>query len=154
MVKEPTCESLSLPRFVYCSSTEHDHQKQMCKSRERTRTGKKFSQQQLQWVDKASSRVGDVPKGWWICLSHRKLILANDKCCSCWSLQGHSKKAIQIPILKRLYTVIDEVGRNNRKNVINYDPWTKWCYVVASQLQNLFTPKTKERDIRKYGKPP
>ena len=34
-------------------------------------------------------------------------------------------------------------------------PRTKWYnnYAEARQLMNLFTPKTKERDIRKYGKP-
>ena len=40
-------------------------------------------------------------------------------------------------------------------NVTDYKPRTKWYnnYAEARQLINLFTPKTKERDIRKYGKP-
>ena len=39
-------------------------------------------------------------------------------------------------------------------NVTDYTPRTKWCnnYAESRQLINLFTPKTKERDIRRYGK--
>ena len=39
-------------------------------------------------------------------------------------------------------------------NVTDYKPRTKWCnnYAESRQLINVFTPKTKERDIRKYGK--
>ena len=40
-------------------------------------------------------------------------------------------------------------------NVTDYKPRTKWCnnYAEVRQLINLFTPKTKERDIGKNGKP-
>ncbi|CAH3165734.1 unnamed protein product, partial [Porites lobata] len=60
-----------------------------CVKEERTRTGKKCSQQQLRRVDKALSRAGDIPEGSWICLSHRNLIIAEDKRCSCPSSWGH-----------------------------------------------------------------
>ena len=43
---------------------------------------KMFGEQQLRRVDKALSRAGDIPEGSWICLSHRNLILAEDKRCS------------------------------------------------------------------------
>ena len=57
----------------------------------RTRTGKKCSQKQLGMVDKALSRAGmyredQTAEGSWICLSHRNLILAEDKRCSCPSM--------------------------------------------------------------------
>ena len=66
-------------------------------------------------------------------------------------LRGDTVKSCKIPIRERLYAVFDEVGRDN---VTDYKPWKKWCnnYIEARQLTNLFTPKTKERDIRKYGK--
>ena len=51
-----------------------------CIKEARTRTGN--CEQQLRRVDKALSRAGDIPEGSWICLSHRNLILAEDKCCS------------------------------------------------------------------------
>ena len=53
-----------------------------CIKEARTRTGKKCCEQQLRRVDKALSRAGDIPEGSWICLSHRNLILAEDKRCS------------------------------------------------------------------------
>ena len=84
-----------------------------CVKEERTRTGKKCSQQQLRRVDKASSRAGDIPEGSWICLSHRNLILAEDKRCSCPSSWGHSKVLSKHPIPDRLYRVFDDVGRNS-----------------------------------------
>ena len=43
---------------------------------------KKCCEQQLRRVDKALSRAGDIPEGSWICISHRNLILAEDKRCS------------------------------------------------------------------------
>ena len=58
-----------------------------CIKETRTRTGKKWPRR----VDKALSRAGDIPKGLWICLSHRNLILAEDKRCSCSSSWGHGK---------------------------------------------------------------
>ena len=39
----------------------------------------KCCEQQLRRVDKALSRAGDIAVGSWICLSHRNLILAEDK---------------------------------------------------------------------------
>ena len=53
-----------------------------CIKEARTRTGEKCCEQQLRRVDKALSRAGDIPEGSWICLSHRNLILAEDKRCS------------------------------------------------------------------------
>ena len=53
-----------------------------CIKEARTRTGKKCCEQQLRRVDKALSRAEDIPEGSWICLSHRNLILAEDKRCS------------------------------------------------------------------------
>ena len=53
-----------------------------CIKEARTRTGKKCCEQQLRRVDKALSRAGDILEGSWICLSHRNLILAEDKRCS------------------------------------------------------------------------
>ena len=53
-----------------------------CIKEARTRTGKKCCEQQLRRVDKALSRAGDIPEGSWSCLSHRNLILAEDKRCS------------------------------------------------------------------------
>ena len=41
--------------------------------------GIKCCEQQLRRVDKALSRAGDIAVGSWICLSHRNLILAEDK---------------------------------------------------------------------------
>ena len=116
----------------------------MCKGRENM-DRQKCSQQQLLRVYKALLRAGDVPKGSWICLSHRNLI----------SLWGHSKKPSKISILERLYTVIDKVGRNNWKTLATTTLGKNGAinYAVAGQLKNLFTPKTKDREIRKYGKP-
>ena len=53
-----------------------------CLKEARTRTGKNCCEQQLRRVDKALSIAGDIPEGSWICLSHRNLILAEDKRCS------------------------------------------------------------------------
>ena len=53
-----------------------------CIKEARTRTGKKCCEQQLRRVDKVLSRAGDIPEGSWICLSHRNLILTEDKRCS------------------------------------------------------------------------
>ena len=53
-----------------------------CIKEARTRKGKKCSEQQLRRVDYALSRPEDTPEGLWICLSHRNLILAEDKRCS------------------------------------------------------------------------
>ena len=39
----------------------------------------KCCEQQLRRVDKALSRAGDIAVGSWTCLSHRNLILAEDK---------------------------------------------------------------------------
>lgn len=65
------------------------------------------------------------------------------------------KKPSKISILERLYTVIDKVGRNNWKTLATTTLGKNGAinYAVAGQLKNLFTPKTKDREIRKYGKP-
>ena len=41
--------------------------------------GIKCCEQLLRRVDKALSRAGDIAVGSWICLSHRNLMLAEDK---------------------------------------------------------------------------
>ena len=74
---------------------------------------RKKSEQQLSRVDKALSKTGDIPEGSWICLSHRNLILAKDKRCSCPSSWGHGKTLSKRPIPERVYVVFDEVGRNS-----------------------------------------
>ena len=105
---------------------------------------------QLRSVDWVLSRAEGVSaEGSWTCLKHRKAILAEDKRCSCpssWDTVNSSK----IPVLQRLYAAFDEAD-----NVTDYKPRTKWCNKLcrSRQLKNLFTPKTKERDNRKYGKP-
>ena len=76
----------------------------------RTRTGKKCCEQQLRRVDEALS---SIPEGSWICLSHRNLILAKDKRCSCPSSWGHGKTLSKRPIPERVYVVFNEVGRNS-----------------------------------------
>ena len=110
--------------------TERDHRKKMYK-------GIKRCEQQLQRVDKALSRAGDIAVGSWICLSHRNLILAEDK-----RLCG-----------ERLYAVFNEVGK---MSVTEYKSGTNWCNKCsiladkefASHL--MFTPrKQKKSDIRK-----
>ena len=113
MLKEPTCESLSPLRFVLLSLSLSVTTGRRCIKEARTRTGKKCCEQHLRRVDKALSRAGDIPEGSWICLSHRNLILAEDKRCSCPSSWGHSKILSKRPIPERLYAVFDEVGRNS-----------------------------------------
>ena len=55
------------------------------------------------------SRAGDIPEESWIFLSHRNLILAEDKRCSSPSSRGHSKILSKRRIPERLYEVFDEV---------------------------------------------
>ena len=95
-----------------------------CVKEARTRTGKKCCEQQLRRVDKALSRAGNIPEGSWICISHRNLILAEDKRCSCPSSWGHGKILSKRPIPERLYAVFDEVGKNS---VAEYKSGTNWC---------------------------
>ena len=95
-----------------------------CVKEARTRTGKKCCEQQLRRVDKALSRAGNIPEGSWICLSHRNLILAEDKRCSCPPSWGHGKILSKRPIPERLYAVFDEVGKNS---VAEYKSGANWC---------------------------
>ena len=95
-----------------------------CIKEARMWTGKMCCEQQLRRVDKALSTAGDIPEGLWIRLSHRNLILAEDKRCSCPSLWGHGKILSKRSIPERLYAVFDEVGRNN---VTKYKSGTNWC---------------------------
>ena len=95
-----------------------------CIKEARTRTGKKCCEQQFRRVDKALSRAGDILEGSWICLSHRNLILAEDKSCSCPSSWGHRKILSKSPIPKRLYVVFDQVDRNS---ITEYKSGTNWC---------------------------
>ena len=95
-----------------------------CIKEVRMRTGKKCCEQQLRRVDKALSRAGDIPEGSGICLSHRNLILAEDKRCSCQSSWEHGKIKSKRPIPGRQYAVVDEVGRNS---ITEYKSGTNWC---------------------------
>ena len=105
-----------------------------CIKEARTRTGKNCCEQQLKRVDKALSRTGGIPEGSWICLSHRNLILAEDKRCSCPSSWGHSKILSKRPIPERLYAVFDEVGRYS---VTEYKSGTNGVTNAASsQIKN------------------
>ena len=79
--------------------------------------GIKCCEQQLRRVDKALSRAGDIAVGSWICLSHRNLILAEDK-----RLCG-----------ERLYAVFNEVGK---MSVTEYKSGTNWynkCSILADK---------------------
>ena len=94
--------------------------------------GIKCCGQQLRRVDKALSRAGDIAVGSWICLSHRNLILAEDK-----RLCG-----------ERLYAVFNEVGK---MSVTEYKSGTNWCNKCsiladkefASHLVTARKPKKK-----------
>ena len=119
-----------------------------CVKEARTRTGKKCCEHQLRRVDKALSRAGDIPEGSWICLSHRNLILAEDKRCSCPSSWGHGKFLSKRPIPERLYAVFDEVGKNS---VTEYKSGTNWCnkcsILADKELAShpMFTPRKQKK---------
>ena len=124
-----------------------------CIKEARTWAGKKCCEQQLRRVDKALSRAGDIPEGLWICLSHRNLILAEDKRCSCPSSWGHGKILSKRPIPERQYAVFDEVGK---KSVTEYKSGTNWCNKCSILVdKELATPphvhsqEAKKSDIRK-----
>ena len=117
-----------------------------CIKEARTRTGKKSCEQQLRRVDKALSRAGDVTEESWICLSHRNLILAEDKRCSCPSSWGHSKILSNRPIPERLYAVFDEVGRNS---VTEYKSGTNWCNKCSILAGKEFAPHRTPRKQKK-----
>ena len=70
-------------------------------------------------------------------------------------LRGHTVLPSKIPDPWETVCSIWRGGQEQPDNVAEYKPRTKWCnnYAEDRQLINLFTPKTKERDIRKYGKP-
>ena len=108
-----------------------------CIKEARTRTGKKCCEQQLRRVDKALSRAGDIPEGSWICLSHRNLILAEDKRCPCPSSRGQSKILSKRPIPERLYEVFDEVVRNS---VTGYLGQTGETNAASAQIKNSHPP--------------
>ena len=109
---------------------------------------KKCCEQQLRGVDKALSRAGDIPVGSWIYLSHRSLILAEDKRCSCPSSWGHRKILSKPPIPERLYAVLDEVCRNS---VTEYKSGTNWCNkfsILADKefaSHRMFTPRKQKK---------
>ena len=119
-----------------------------CIKEARTRTGKKCYEQQLRRVDKALSRAGDIPEGSWICLSHRNLILAEDKRCSCPSSWEHSKTLSKRPIPERLHAVFNEVGKNS---VTEYKSGTNWCNkcsILADKefaSHPTFTPRKQKK---------
>ena len=124
-----------------------------CIKEARTRTGKKCCEQQLRRVDKALSRAGDIPEGSWICVSHRNLILAEDKRCSCPSSWGHSKILSKRPIPERLYAVFHEVGRNSFTENKSGTNWCNKCSILADNefaSHRMFASrKQKKSDIRK-----
>ena len=70
-------------------------------------------------------------------------------------LRGHTVLPSKIPDPWETVCSIWRGGQEQPDNVAEYKTRTKWCnnYAEDRQLINLFTPKTKERDIRKYGKP-
>ena len=93
-------------------------------------------EQQLRRVDKALSRAGDIAVGSWICLSHRNLILAEDK-----RLCG-----------ERLYAVFNEVGK---MRVIEYKSGTNWCnkcsippHVHSQEAKKKVTSENKEKHTK------
>ena len=119
-----------------------------CIKEARTRTGKKCCEQQLRRVDKALSRAGDIPEGSWICLSHRNLILAEDKRCSCLSSWGHSKILSKRPIPERLYEVFDEVGRNSVTEYKSATNWCNRCSILADKefaSHRMFSPRKQKK---------
>ena len=119
----------------------------------RTRTGEKRCEQQLRRVDKALSRAGDILAESWICLSHRNLILAEDKPCSSSSSWGHGKILSKRLIPDRLFAVFDEVGKNS---VIEYKSGTNWCnkcsILADKEIRvppHVHSQEAKKSDIRK-----
>ena len=94
--------------------------------------GIKCCEQQLRRVDKALSRPGDIAVGSWICLSHRNLILAEDK-----RLCG-----------ERLYALFNEVGT---MSVTEYKSGTNWCNkcsILADKefaFHLMFTPRKQKK---------
>ena len=120
-----------------------------CIKEARTRPGKKSCEQQLRRVDKALSRAGDIPEGSWICLSHRNLILAEDKRCSCPSSWRQGKILSKRPI-PRLYALFDKVGRNSVT-----ESRTNWCKKRGILADKGFAshpcslPGSKKSDISK-----
>ena len=122
-----------------------------CIKEARTRTGKKSCEQQLRRVDKALSRAGDIPEGSWICLSHRNLILAEDKRCSCPSSWGQGKILSKRPI-PRLFAVFDEVGRNSVTEYKSGKNWRNKRSILADKefaSHPCSLPGSKKSDIRK-----
>ena len=100
--------------------------------------GIKCCEQQLRRVDKALSRAGDIAVGSWICLSHRNLILAEDK-----RLCG-----------ERLYAVFNEVGKMSLPNTSLGTNWCNKCSILADKefaSHLMFAPRKqkKKSDIRK-----
>ena len=106
------------------SPIERDHRKKMYK-------GIKCCEQQLRRVDKALSRAKDIAVGSWIYLSHRNLILAEDK-----RLCG-----------ERLYAVFNEVGK---MSVIEYKSGTNWCNKCSILADKEFAshPENKEKHTK------
>ena len=118
-----------------------------CIKEARMQTVKKCCEQQLRRVDKALSRAGDILEGSWICLSHRNLILAEDKRCSCPSSWGHGKILSKRSIPERLYAVFDEVGRNSITEYKSRRNWCNKCSILADK-EFVSLPGSKKSDIR------
>ena len=125
--------------------TERDHRKKMYKGSEDA-DRKNCCEQQLRRVDKALSRAGDIPEGSWICLSHRNLILAEDKRCSMF-----------LQFLAHAQTFDRGVMRHRARDsggkfaccaaILVYRlvrDWTRFCYVIG--LKNIrIHPSTRYR---------
>ena len=91
-----------------------------CIKEARTRTGKKCCEQQLRRVDKALSRVGDIPEGSWICLSHRNLILAEDKRCSMFLFSRMLRRLIAVFLKWRQeYTLKDTLIYTTKRDDVD-----------------------------------
>ena len=112
--------------------TERDHRKKMYKGNA-DRKKSVVNSSSGESIKKALSRAGDIPEGSWICLSHRNLILAEDKRCSCPSSWGHGKILSKRPIPESLFAVFDEVGRNSVTEYKSATNWSNKCSIRADK---------------------
>ena len=110
-----------------------------CIKEARTRTGKKCCEQQLRRVDKALSRAGDIPKGSWICLSHRNLILAEDKRCSMFlQFLAHAQTFDRGVLQSMRHRARDSGAKFARCAAIlvycSVRDWTRVCCVIGFKM--------------------
>ena len=152
MLKEPTCESLSAP-FVYWMSL---FQCVMSPGREKPTEEKNVVKNssgvliKFYWGQK-EYLLKDHGLAWGIETQYLPRTNAAPVHPSSW---GHSKIHLKFQSSRdRMQYLTRWAGTTWQR--YRLQTWTKWFnnYTEARQLINLFTPKTKERDIRKYGKP-